>query len=104
MVKISNQLINQSINQPINQPINQSINQSITISTDPLLPPQAPEMLLKSSYDPRQLDLWSLGAVLYTMVIGKLPHGRLKTEEEARSLKPLAFPAPSVMILTPQVK
>ncbi|KAK3780580.1 hypothetical protein RRG08_037518 [Elysia crispata] len=65
---------------------------------------QAPEMLLKSSYDPRQLDLWSLGTVLYTMVVGKLPHGRLKTEEEARSLKPLAFPAPSVMILTPQVK
>ncbi|GFO06492.1 snf-related serine/threonine-protein kinase [Plakobranchus ocellatus] len=61
-------------------------------------------MLLKSSYDPRQLDLWSLGTVLYMMVIGKLPHGRIKTEEEARSLKPLGFPAPNVMILTPQIK
>ncbi|KAI8743715.1 CBL-interacting protein kinase 28 [Biomphalaria glabrata] len=65
---------------------------------------QAPEMLLKQQYHPRQTDMWSLGAVLFTMVIGRLPYGRIKTEDEARSLKPLVFPPPSVLILSSQVK
>ncbi|XP_059174580.1 uncharacterized protein LOC131954804 [Physella acuta] len=65
---------------------------------------QAPEMLMKHMYDPRQADMWSLGAVLFTMVVGRLPYGRVKTEEEARALKPLVFPPPSVMVLSPQIK
>lgn len=64
---------------------------------------QAPEMLLKQPYDPRQTDMWSLGAVLYNMVVGRLPYGRIKTLEEARALKPLVLPPMSVMVLTPQV-
>ncbi|KAH9514699.1 polo-like kinase 3 [Bulinus truncatus] len=62
------------------------------------------EMLLKQQHHPRQIDMWSLGAVLFTMVIGRLPYGRIKTEDEARSLKPLVFPPPSVLILSSQVK
>ncbi|BFZ06640.1 hypothetical protein BsWGS_09679 [Bradybaena similaris] len=65
---------------------------------------QAPEMLLKQPYDPRQTDMWSLGAVLYNMVVGRLPYGRIKTLEEARALKPLVLPPMSVMVLTSQVK
>ncbi|CAL1527308.1 unnamed protein product [Lymnaea stagnalis] len=65
---------------------------------------QAPEMLLKMPYDARQIDMWSLGSVLFTMVVGRLPYGRIKTEDEARSLKPLVFPPSSVMVLTSQIK
>lgn len=65
---------------------------------------QAPEMLMQQSYDPRRVDLWSLGCVLYNMVVGRLPYGRLKTEEEARQLKPLTFPPAHVLVLTLQIK
>lgn len=71
---------------------------------------QAPEMLLnhdteeRHPYDPRRADLWSLGCVLYHMVVGRLPYGRVKTMEDARALKPLAFPAPHVLVLSQQIK
>ena len=54
-------------------------------------------------YDPRLADLWSLGCLLYNMVVGRLPYGRIKTMEDARALKPLSFPAPHVLVLSQQV-
>ncbi|KAK7480450.1 hypothetical protein BaRGS_00028267, partial [Batillaria attramentaria] len=65
---------------------------------------QAPELIVKSPYDPRIGDMWGLGTVLYTMVVGRLPYGRIKDEQEARALRPLEFPDPHVMILTREVK
>jgi len=65
---------------------------------------QAPEMILRQPYNPRQSDLWSLGCVLYHMVVGRLPHGRIKTDEDAKGLKPLDFPKPHVLVLSPMIK
>ena len=59
---------------------------------------------MKSPYDPRVGDLWGLGSVLYAMVVGRLPFGRIKDENEARSLRPLQFPEAHVLVLTREVK
>ena len=59
---------------------------------------------MKAPYDPRVGDLWGLGSVLYAMVVGRLPFGRIKDEQEARSLRPLQFPEPHVLVLTREVK
>ncbi|KAK7090574.1 uncharacterized protein [Littorina saxatilis] len=65
---------------------------------------QAPELVMKTPYDPRGGDLWGLGSVLYVMVVGRLPHGRIKDEQEARSLRPLQFPEPHVLVLSREVQ
>ena len=60
--------------------------------------------MMKTPYDPRIGDLWGLGAVLYAMIVGRLPYGRIKDENEAKTLKPLQFPDPHVLVLTAEVK
>ncbi|XP_067670569.1 testis-specific serine/threonine-protein kinase 2-like [Haliotis asinina] len=65
---------------------------------------QAPEVVCKIPFNPRLADMWSLGAVLYTMTVGKLPFGRLRNEEMARSIKSLEFPPEKIMVLSNEIK
>ncbi|KAF6081712.1 hypothetical protein HJG60_008733 [Phyllostomus discolor] len=41
----------------------------------------APEILRLEPYDTRKIDAWSLGVILYAMVMGKLPFESTKSEE-----------------------
>ncbi|KAK6167204.1 hypothetical protein SNE40_021295 [Patella caerulea] len=65
---------------------------------------QAPEIVCRIPYNPRLIDMFSLGSVLYTMVIGHLPFGRIRTPEMARNLKRLEFPKESVLFLSNGIK
>ncbi|KAL3847989.1 hypothetical protein ACJMK2_018876 [Sinanodonta woodiana] len=61
---------------------------------------QATEMLAKRPYNPKIADLYSLGAVLYTMTIGKLPFGAIKNEILIQACKDLRFPETRIMPLS----
>lgn len=61
---------------------------------------QSPEMLQISPYNPRQVDLWSLGCLLYVITVGKLPFGAKKREVMIRTPKGVQFPCERVLPLT----
>ncbi|XP_041354506.1 aurora kinase B-like [Gigantopelta aegis] len=65
---------------------------------------QSPEIVCKTPYNPKMADMWSLGAVLYMMAVGRLPFGRLKTEEMAKNIKRMSCPDAHVMILSSEIK
>ena len=65
---------------------------------------QAPEIMISKPYNPRISDLWSLGSVLYVMVMGRLPYGRIEDEVEVKSLGQVQFPDPQVLVLSNEMK
>eukprot|EP00211_Chloroparvula_japonica_P005509 CAMPEP_0119145738 /NCGR_PEP_ID=MMETSP1310-20130426/37963_1 /TAXON_ID=464262 /ORGANISM="Genus nov. species nov., Strain RCC2339" /LENGTH=364 /DNA_ID=CAMNT_0007137577 /DNA_START=50 /DNA_END=1141 /DNA_ORIENTATION=+ len=54
-----------------------------------------PEMFVGQSYFGPEVDVWSLGVVLYTMKTGKFPFGGKRNEEIARNVvsSPVRFPS-----------
>ena len=65
---------------------------------------QAPEVLERTPYNPKHADIWSLGALLHTMCIGRLPHGLINTEILLNASKRLRFPDNRIMPLSKGLK
>ena len=65
---------------------------------------QAPEVLQRSPYNPKLSDLWSLGALLHTMCIGRLPHGLINTEIIQNASRRLRFPDDRILPLSKGLK
>lgn len=57
---------------------------------------QAPQILEKLPYNPKHADVWSLGALLYTICVGRLPLGTIRNDIIENASKELRFPANNV--------
>lgn len=65
---------------------------------------QAPEIIQKKPYNPKMADMWSLGCILYSMTVGKLPFGLIKSEILQKASKELKYPPAKVMPLSQNLK
>ncbi|ESO86358.1 hypothetical protein LOTGIDRAFT_129101, partial [Lottia gigantea] len=61
---------------------------------------QAPEMICGKSYNPKTSDIFSLGCLLYCMVVGHLPYGKYRTAAVALHLKTVQFPKKEILSLS----
>lgn len=58
---------------------------------------QAPEIVNKEAYNPKNADIWSLGCTLYLMSTGRLPLGVIPNEIKERASKEIQFPDKRVL-------
>lgn len=65
---------------------------------------QSPEMLEKKPYDPKLSDIWSLGVMLYTMCIGRLPLGCIRDDIVEDASREIHFPEERVLPLSKEFK
>lgn len=65
---------------------------------------QSPEVLMKVPYNPKLVDLWSMGCILYIMCTGKYPLGLIKSEFLTRATKEIQFPEQRVLSLSFEVR
>ncbi|KAL4220685.1 hypothetical protein ACF0H5_021081 [Mactra antiquata] len=65
---------------------------------------QAPQMLEKVPYNPKVADVWSLGAMLYTICVGRLPLGTIRNDILENASKELKFPDSKILYVSQDLK
>ncbi len=59
----------------------------------------APEVLENEGYDGRKADIWSMGVILYVLVVGSLPFNEKTLPQLFEKVRKVDFPMPSFLSL-----
>jgi serine/threonine protein kinase len=60
--------------------------------------------LEKSAFNPKQADIWSLGALLYSVCTGHTPLGTIRGDIIENASKEIRFPDAKLIALTKELK
>ncbi|XP_053403688.1 uncharacterized protein LOC123554800 isoform X2 [Mercenaria mercenaria] len=65
---------------------------------------QAPQILEKTPFNPKQADIWSLGALLYSVCTGHTPLGTIRGDVIQNASKEIPFPDVRILALSREFK